>query len=93
MQETREAATLHVFYLDETWVNQSHARSMCWKISDESGELKISGCKDIQLIVLHAGSVNTGFILQSKLVLSRSKSNSLDDYHSEMTYSVYNSVL
>ena len=58
-------------------------------MSDGSGGLKVPVGKGSRLIVLHFGSVDTGFISQSKLVLRESKTKSSDDYHSEITYSIF----
>ena len=72
----------NIYYLDETWLNQNHARKLCWKMSDGSGGLKVPTGKGGRLIICHAGSSATGFVPESKLVF-RSKSKS-SDYHSEM---------
>lgn len=89
MHDIRQAGTSRIYYLDETFVNQNHARSMCWKMSDGSGGLKVPVVKGSRLIVLHAGSADTGFIPQSKLIFKASKSKNSDDYHSDMTYTTF----
>ena len=82
MHEIRQTGQTNIFYLDETWVNQNHTRSQCWKMSDGSGGLKVPIGKGGRLIVCHAGSATTGFIPESKLVFRSRKSTG--DYHSEM---------
>lgn len=89
MHEIRQAGSSQIYYLDETWVNQNHSRSRCWKMSDGSGGLKVPIGKGSRLIVCHAGSAVSGFIPQSKLIFrSKSKCKS-SDYHSEMTAAVF----
>lgn len=89
MQQIRQAGTSRIYYLDETFVNQNHARAMCWKMSDGHGGLKVPVGKGGRIIVLHVGSAETGFIPQSKLIFKASKAKNSEDYHSEMTYVIF----
>lgn len=83
MHEIRESGNIRIFYTDETWLNQNHTRKQCWQNSDGSGGLKVPTGKGGRIIICHAGSAETGFIPQSKLVF-RSKTKSDTDYHGEM---------
>ncbi|XP_039294141.1 uncharacterized protein LOC120353647 [Nilaparvata lugens] len=84
----REINPRPIFYIDETWVNQNHSRSMIWQHEDGSGGLKVPVGKGGRLIILHAGSAQTGFIPECKLIFKAKKSTSLD-YHTEMNADIF----
>ena len=73
-----------IIYLDETWVNQNHARKDIWQDSSGRGDLKDPVCKGSRLIIYHAGSASPGFIPGSKWVFRSRPKNRNVDYHSEM---------
>ena len=80
-----------IVYLDETWVNQNHSRSVAWH--DESHNMigpKIPIGKGGRLIIVHAGCAKYGFIQNSKLVF-RSNTDTSTDYHSQMNSEVFKS--
>lgn len=91
MHGIREEGTSKIFYLDETWVNQNHTRKYCWKMSDGTGGLKVPVGKGGRLIVCHAGSAETGFIPQCKLIFKSKGKNTSTDYHSDMNSTVFKS--
>ncbi|XP_050065840.1 uncharacterized protein LOC126554876 [Aphis gossypii] len=72
-----------VVYIDETWVNQNHSRSMIWQNEHGTEGLKVPTGKGGRLIVCHAGCARYGFIQGFKLVF-RSNSGNTSDYHSQM---------
>lgn len=78
-----------IVYLDETWVNQNHSRSIAWQHDDMVGP-KIPTGKGGRLIVVHAGCAKYGFIQNSKLVF-RSNTGNSTDYHSQMNSEVFKS--
>lgn len=49
--------------------------------------------KGSRLIIVHAGSPDTGFVPQSELIFKASKSKRPEDYHCEMMYSVFKNGL
>ncbi|XP_025192691.1 uncharacterized protein LOC112592757 [Melanaphis sacchari] len=75
-------------YLDETWVNQNHSRTLIWQKENNSGGLKVPTGKGGRLIVCHAGCARYGFIEGSKLVF-RSKTENTNDYHNQMNGEVF----
>lgn len=77
------------FYLDETWVNQNHSKSMIWQDPEERGGLKVPVGKGGRLIVLHAGSAETGFVKECKLIFHAQKSSLNTDYHNEMNSKLF----
>ncbi|XP_015377090.1 PREDICTED: uncharacterized protein LOC107171365 [Diuraphis noxia] len=77
-----------VVYVDETWVNQNHSRSIIWQNNEGTEGLKVPTGKGGRLIVCHAGCARYGFIKDSKLVF-RSNTSNTTDYHNQMNYEVY----
>lgn len=77
-----------VVYIDETWVNQNHSRSMIWQNEHGTEGLKVPTGKGGRLIVCHAGCARYGFIQGSKLVF-RSNTGNTADYHSQMNAEVF----
>ena len=77
-----------VVYLDETWVNQNHSRSLIWQNENNLGGLKVPTGKGGRLIVCHAGCARYGFIEGSKLVF-RSNTGNTTDYHNQMNGEVF----
>lgn len=77
-----------VVYLDETWVNQNHSRTLVWQDEHNSMGLKVPTGKGGRLIVCHAGCARYGFIEGSKLVF-RSNSGNTIDYHDQMNSEVF----
>jgi len=69
-----------VVYLDETWVNQNHSRTLIWQNEHNSMGLKVPTGKGGWLIVCHAGCARYRFIEGSKLMF-RSNSGNTMDYH------------
>lgn len=69
-----------VVWLDETWVNAGHTKSLAWTDDTVAGTFKATIGKGSRLILLHAGSVH-GFV-PGAMLLFRSKSTR--DYHEEM---------
>lgn len=77
------------FYLDETWINQNHARKRMWLGSNDEGGFKNQPVgKGQRLIVCHAGSARTGFVPDAKLIFKAVKSKDAD-YHTEMDGETY----
>jgi len=74
-----------VVYLDETWVNQNHSRTLIWKNENNSMSLKVPRLtgKGGRLIICHTRCARYGFIEGSKLVF-RSNSGNTIDYHDQM---------
>lgn len=70
----------HFVYLDETWVNENHAKIKQWhdKNSETIMGKKIPIGRRRRLILLHAGSED-GFVQNDEL-LFQSKTNS-ENYH------------
>ncbi|KAF0768218.1 Uncharacterized protein FWK35_00014617, partial [Aphis craccivora] len=77
-----------IVYIDETWVNQNHSRSMIWQNECSTEGLKVPTGKGGRLIVCHAGCSRYGFIQGSKLVF-RSNTGNTADYHSQMNAEVF----
>ncbi|KAL4091316.1 hypothetical protein QTP88_026019 [Uroleucon formosanum] len=77
-----------VVYIDETWVNQNHSRSMIWQNEHGTEGLKVPTRKGGRLIVCHAGCARYGFIQGSKLVF-RSNTGNTSNYHSQMNAEVF----
>ncbi|XP_050063312.1 uncharacterized protein LOC114123868 [Aphis gossypii] len=77
-----------VVYLDETWVNQNHSRSLIWPDENNLSGLKVLTGKGGRLIVCHAGCARYRFIEGSKLVF-RSNSGNTTDYHNQMNGEVF----
>ncbi|KAE9524162.1 hypothetical protein AGLY_015407 [Aphis glycines] len=77
-----------VVYLDETWVNQNHSRTLTLQNENNSGGLKVPTFKGGRLIVCHAGCSRYGFIEGSKLVF-RSNTGNATDYHNLMNVEVF----
>ncbi|XP_060882122.1 uncharacterized protein LOC132953799 [Metopolophium dirhodum] len=82
--------TRPIVYLDETWVNQNHSRTIAWQNETNSIGLKIPTGKGGRLIVVHAGCSKYGFIQNSKLVF-RSNTGNSTDYHNQMNSDVFKS--
>jgi len=82
--------TRPIVYLDETWVNQNHSRTIAWQNETNSIGLKIPTGKGGRLIVVHAGCAKYGFIQNSKLVF-RSNTGNSTDYHNQMNSEVFKS--
>lgn len=79
-----------IVYLDETWVNQNHSRSVAWQHNTNMVGPKIPIGKGGRLIVVHAGCAKYGFIPNSKLVF-RSNTGNSTDYHSQMNSELFKS--
>ena len=92
---------MHVVYLDETWVNQYACRSLAWypKLSliyefmkeKHVGFTKLPNIpsgKGKRLVILHAGSAETGFIPDCELVFQGIHDDK-GDYHTEMNTSLF----
>lgn len=62
-------------YLDETWVNQNHTKKYIWQDSKKNGGMRVPQGKGSRLIVCHAGSSNTGFIPECKLIFRSRRQN------------------
>ncbi|KAF0760267.1 Uncharacterized protein FWK35_00006119 [Aphis craccivora] len=77
-----------VVYLNETWVNQNHSRTLIWQNEHNSMGLKVPTGKGGRLIVCHAGCARYGFIEGSKLVF-RSNSGNTMDYPDQMNGEVF----
>lgn len=77
-----------IVYIDETWVNQNHSRSMVWQNEHGTEGLKIPTGKGGRLIVCHAGCARYGFIQGSKLVF-RSNTGNTVDYHSQINAEIF----
>ncbi|XP_050063318.1 uncharacterized protein LOC126552652 [Aphis gossypii] len=77
-----------VVYVDETWVNQNHSRSIIWQNNEGTEGLKVPIGKGGRLIVCHAGCARYGFIKDSKLVF-RSNTGNTTYYHNQMNAEVY----
>lgn len=73
-----------VVYLDETWISQNHTKKYIWQDSMNNGGMKVPTGKGGRLIITHAGSSETGFIPESKLLFKGGKKKENNDYHSEM---------
>ena len=99
VQEYRQMG-YQIVYLDETWVTKNHKASHCWLpnaktediielISNRALKLpNIPSGKGKRLIILHAGSAESGFIPNCKLVF-HGKLRVEEDYHSEMNSKVF----
>ncbi|KAJ2954281.1 hypothetical protein O0L34_g2532 [Tuta absoluta] len=69
-----------IFFLDETYVNQSHNVRKCWQSENERGATNSIG-KGPRLIIVHAGG-RDGFVNNGLLIFkSHSKTG---DYHGDM---------
>ncbi|XP_025203228.1 uncharacterized protein LOC112600257 [Melanaphis sacchari] len=79
-----------IVYLDETWVNQNHSRSVASQHNTNMVGPKIPTGKGGRLIVVHAGCAKYGFIPNSKLVF-RSNTGNSTDYHSQMNSELFKS--
>uniref|UniRef100_A0A2S2PM81 Tc1-like transposase DDE domain-containing protein n=1 Tax=Schizaphis graminum TaxID=13262 RepID=A0A2S2PM81_SCHGA len=77
-----------VVYLDETWINQNHSRTLIWQNEYNSGGIKVPTGEGGRLIVCHAGCARYGFIQGSKLFF-RSKTGNTTDYHNQMNGEVF----
>ncbi|KAE9543577.1 hypothetical protein AGLY_002377 [Aphis glycines] len=77
-----------IVYIDETWVNQNHSRSLIWQNERSTEGLKVPTGKGGRLIVCHAGCARYGFIQGSKLVF-RSNTGNTADYHSQMNAEIF----
>lgn len=77
-----------IVYIDETWVNQNHSRTMIWQNEHGTEGLKNPTGKGGRLIVCHAGYARYSFIKGSKLVF-RSNTGNTADYHSQMNAEVF----
>lgn len=77
-----------VVYIDETWVNRNHSRSMIWQNEHGTEGLKVPTEKGGRLIVCHAGCARYGFIQGPKLVF-RSNTDNTADYHSQMNAEIF----
>lgn len=76
-------------YLDNTWVNQNHSRKPMWLATNDEGGFKNRPVgKGKRLIVWHAGSGNTGFVPEAKIIFNVVKSKDAD-YHIEMNGDTY----
>lgn len=86
----------HIFYWDETWINEGHTKSKVWVdesvktarqalIEGLSTGLKDPSGKGKRLIILHIGS-EAGFLDGGLLLFEGSKSG---DYHQEMNAEVF----
>lgn len=70
-----------IVWVDETWVNARHSRTIAWTDDSARGTMKAPVGKGSRLILLHAGTIN-GFVPNALLLFSSKKSG---DYHEEMT--------
>lgn len=70
----------NIFFLDETYVNQSHNVQKCWQSSSEPGVYADIG-KGRRLIIVHAGSRNG--LVDDALLIFKSDSKT-GDYHGDM---------
>lgn len=77
-----------VVYIDETWVNRNHSRSMIWQNEHGTEGLKVPTEKGGRLIVCHAGCARYGFIQGPKLVF-RSNTGNTADYHSQINAEIF----
>ncbi|KAJ8912219.1 hypothetical protein NQ315_009043 [Exocentrus adspersus] len=86
----------HIYYLDETWLNEGHIKQTIWQdttirskrqafIEGLSTGLKNPSGKGSRLIILHIGS-DSGFVDDCLLVFEGKKST---DYHEEMNSAVF----
>ena len=86
----------HIFYLDETWVNEGHTTSKVWSdstiktpkqafLSGLTTGLKPAASKGKRLIIVHIGNEN-GFLNGGLLMFESKKSG---DYHTEMNGDIF----
>lgn len=68
-------------YLDETWLNATHAPGKCWLDDDGNGGIKVPSGKGSRLIILHAGTED-GFVPNGLLCFQSKQGKA--DYHDEM---------
>ncbi|KAF0701438.1 Uncharacterized protein FWK35_00034501 [Aphis craccivora] len=71
LMEGNNIVALHdrlIVYIDETWVNQNHSRSIIWQNEYSTEGLKVPTGKGGRLIVCHAGCARYRFIQRFKLV-------------------------
>ncbi|XP_042148674.1 uncharacterized protein LOC121837192 [Ixodes scapularis] len=84
----------YIIYLDETWVNAGHTKQFVWqdKTVKSSQDAFLKGLttglaapsgKGGRLILVHAGSSETGFV-EGAADFFRAKKGNNADYHSEM---------
>lgn len=69
-----------VVWIDETWVNVRHARSVAWTDDTRYGTMSVPTGKGGRLIIVHAGSMN-GFVPGAMMMFQSKKTV---DYHEEM---------
>lgn len=74
-----------IIWIDETWVNVRHARSVSWTDETRHGTMCVPTGKGGRLILLHAGSVN-GFVPGGMLLF---QSRRTVDYHEEMNAATF----
>lgn len=70
----------NVVWIDETWVNVRHSRSIAWTDDTRHGTMNVPTGKGGRLIIVHAGSMN-GFVPGAMMMF---QSKRTVDYHEEM---------
>lgn len=77
-----------IVYIDETWTNQNHSRSMIRQNECSTKGLKVPTGKGGRLIVCYAGCARYVFIQGSKQVF-RSIIGKTTDYHNQMNAEIF----
>lgn len=75
-----------IIYIDETWVNQNHARNYVWQDCKCVSGIPVPTGKGSRFVICHAGSSDRGFIEGAELVFQTKNSG---DYHDQMNGEIF----
>ena len=77
-----------IVYLDESWVNAHHTFEKEWQSKDGTLKRNIPSSKGQRMILVNAGSKESGLLNEAGLVF-QSKTTDGRDYHKEMNWIIF----